>query len=161
MAAITAMTAAGACGGGDPPAPKLADLGPAPAIELAAVSGDRPVSLAAARGRWVLVNFWASSCIPCRKETPALEAAHRRHGGAVTFLGVDVEDQRADAQRAVRAWGATYPSAYDRAGVLADAYQLRGLPTTVLVDPAGRLRLRHVGPLSSTQIDQLIRATAA
>ena len=95
--------------------------------------------------------------MPCRTETPALEAAHTRSGGRVAFLGVDEEDGRSDAQAATRAWGATYPSGYDPAGALSDRYHLVGLPTTVLVAADGRVRLRHTGQLSTKQIAELVQ----
>lgn len=159
MAAVIATAALTACGhGSGDSVGRTADLGPAPSIELAAVrDGDPPVSLAALHGRPVIVNFWSSSCVPCRTETPALEAAHRKAGERVAFLGVDEEDGRADAQAATRAWGATYPSGYDPAGALSDSYRLVGLPTTVLVDAGGHVRLRHTGQLSKTQIAELVK----
>ncbi|MCU1463318.1 MAG: alkyl hydroperoxide reductase/Thiol specific antioxidant/Mal allergen [Acidimicrobiales bacterium] len=152
-----------ACGhGSGVPLGRPSDLGPAPAIELPAVADGQPaVSLAARRGTPVIVNFWSSSCVPCRTETPALEAAHRKTGGRVAFVGVDEEDVKADAQAALRAWGATYPSAYDRDGVLADGYRLVGLPTTVLVGADGRMRLRHTGPLDEKAIAALVKLAAA
>jgi thiol-disulfide isomerase/thioredoxin len=157
--AALATAALTACGHG---AVRPADLGVAPPIEMPAVLDGAPaVSLAALRGRPVIVNFWSSSCVPCRTETPALEAAHRAAAGRVAFLGVDEEDLRGDAQDAVRRWGATYPSAYDRAGVLADSYRLRGLPTTMLVAADGHIRSRHTGALSRTAIDRLVREAAA
>jgi thiol-disulfide isomerase/thioredoxin len=157
--AVIATAVLTSCGHG---ADRPADLGVAPPIEMPAVLDGAPaVSLAALRGRPVIVNFWSSSCVPCRTETPALEAAHRAAGDRVAFLGVDEEDVRADAQAAVRRWGATYPSAYDRAGVLADSYRLFGLPTTVLVGADGHIRSRHTGALSRKAINLLVRQAAA
>jgi thiol-disulfide isomerase/thioredoxin len=164
VSAVVATAVLAACGNGSSGVSLglPSDLGPAPAIELPAVhDGEPPVSLGALRGTPVIVNFWSSSCVPCRTETPALEAAHKKAGGRVAFLGVDVEDVKADAQAALRAWGATYPSAYDRDGALAEGYRLVGLPTTVLVGADGRMRLRRTGPLDTKAIATLVKLAAA
>ena len=95
------------------------------------------VALASLAGRPVVVNFWASWCVPCRTEMPALEAAHRRFGGRVAFVGVDHQDDRASAVQFVAQTGVTYESGFDAQGTVAAAYCLYGLPTTVLVSADG------------------------
>ena len=88
----------------------------APAIDLPDVRAARPrVVLAALRGKPVLVNFWATWCTPCREEMPLLSAAHKRLGGKVAIVGVDVKDNRTEAVRFLADRGVDYPSAYDPA----------------------------------------------
>ena len=133
-------------------APQLTTFGggPAPAFSLPDLTDPtRTLSLSQFRGRPVLVNFWASWCIPCRKEMPLLEAAYRRVHGLVVFLGVDTNDTSGAALSFLRQTGVTYPSAYDPHGTAATAYGLFGLPTTVFVAPDGKILERHVGALSS------------
>ena len=133
-------------------APQLTTFGggPAPAFSLPDLTDPtRTLSLSQFRGRPVLVNFWASWCVPCRKEMPLLEAAYRRVHGRVVFLGVDTNDTRSAALSFLRQTGVTYPSAYDPHGTAATAYGLFGLPTTVFVAPDGKILERHVGALSS------------
>lgn len=129
-------------GGGLAPPISLPDL----------VDPSRTLSLAGLRGRPVLVNFWASWCVPCRKEMPVLEAAYRRLHGRVVFLGVDTNDTRGAALSFLRQTGVTYASAYDPHGTAAAAYGLFGLPTTVFVAPSGRMIERHVGELSPSTL---------
>lgn len=135
----------------------------APSFSFPEVRAGRPaVSVSGAEGRPVLVNFWSSSCLPCRAELPTLEAAHRRLGDRLELVGVDEEDPRADARRLLTATGVTYPSAYDPDGSLADRYQLRGLPTTVFIASSGRVVGRVEGPLDPATLDGLLtRLTAA
>ena len=133
-------------------APQLTTFGggPASAFSLPDLTyPTRTLSLSQFRGRPVLVNFWASWCIPCRKEMPLLEATYRRVRGRVVFLGVDTNDTSGAALSFLRQTGVTYPSAYDPHGTTATAYGLFGLPTTVFVAPDGKILERHVGALSS------------
>ena len=148
-------------------APQLTTLGggPAPAFSLPDLAEpSRVLSLGELRGRPVLVNFWASWCVPCRKEMPVLEAAYRRLHGRVAFVGVDTNDTRNAALAFLRQTGVTYPSAYDPHGTAATAYGLFGLPTTVFVAPDGQMIERHVGALSSGSlaagIATLLRSTS-
>ncbi len=106
------------------------------------------IILARFRGQAVLLNFWASWCVPCRKEMPLVEEAFRRAGKRVVFIGIDTNDQRSAAQQFARHAGVTYPLAFDPKGSVALAYGLDGLPTTVLVCPQGRIVARHLGELT-------------
>ena len=148
-------------------APQLTTFGGgrAPAFSLPDLTyPTRTLSLSQFRGRPVLVNFWASWCVPCRKEMPLLEAAYRRVHGRVAFLGVDTNDTSGAALSFLRQTGVTYPSAYDPHGTAATAYGLFGLPTTVFVAPDGKMLERHVGALSSdaltTGIARLMRTAS-
>ncbi len=143
--------------GPDSSIPKLVTFGggPTPGFALPELTDpSATLSLAQLKGRPVLVNFWASWCVPCRKEMPVLEATYRRVGDRVAFLGVDTNDTRAAALSFLRQTGVTYPSAYDPHGTAATAYGLFGLPTTVLVSPEGRILERNVGALSSGSLAQ-------
>ena len=146
--------------------PKLVTFGggTAPAFALSELTDpSATLSLARLRGRPVLVNFWASWCVPCRKEAPLLEAAYRRVGGRVAFVGVDTNDTRGAALSFLHEFGVTYPSVYDPHGTAATAYGLFGLPTTVFVSPGGRILERNVGVLTSGSLAQgitlLLRST--
>ena len=147
-------------------APQLTTFGggPAPAFSLPDLTDPtRTLSLSRFRGRPVLVNFWASWCVDCRKEAPLLEAAYRRVGGRVAFVGVDTNDTRGAALSFLHEFDVTYPSVYDPHGTAATAYGLFGLPTTVFVSPGGRILERTVGVLTSGSLAQgitlLLRST--
>ncbi|MGA8745586.1 MAG: redoxin domain-containing protein [Solirubrobacterales bacterium] len=122
----------------------------APAGALPRLSGAGSGSLADYRGRWVLVNFWASWCIPCRQEAPALERFQRTHvGPSFTVLGIDTRDLSDDGQRFVHQYGLTYPQLRDGDGQRAHEFGSTGVPENFLVDPEGRLRLINRGPVDA------------
>ena len=113
------------------------------------------VSLVSLAGRPVVVNFWASWCVPCRTEMPALEAAHERFGGRVAFVGVDHQDDRASAVRLVAQTGVTYESGFDPQGTVA-AYGLYGLPTTLLVSADGVVVAEVTGAVTEQRLLAMI-----
>ncbi len=118
----------------------------APTAALPRLEGGGSESLADYRGKWVLVNFWASWCPPCRAETPALEEFQQRHGGPrFTVLGIDTQDLSDDAQAFVERFGVSYPQLRDGNGDTSDEYGTTGVPETFLIDPAGKVRLAVPG----------------
>jgi cytochrome c biogenesis protein CcmG/thiol:disulfide interchange protein DsbE len=126
------------------------ELGEAAPIEpLPRLESSGTESLADYRGRWVLVNFWASWCLPCREEAPALERFQRQHGGPkFTVLGIDSRDLSSDGRDFVAQYGLSYPQLRDGDGDAADDYGTTGVPENFLVDPAGKVRLLVRGPVS-------------
>jgi cytochrome c biogenesis protein CcmG, thiol:disulfide interchange protein DsbE len=127
---------------------------PAPTSPLPRLGGGGDASLADYRGRWVLVNFWASWCIPCREEAPALESFQRRHGDAgFTVLGIDSRDLSGDGKAFVERYGLSYPQLRDGDGASAHAFGTTGVPENFLVDPRGRVRLLVRGPVSEEYLD--------
>lgn len=133
----------------------LAKQGDNRSLDEAVAAGRRPVapdtrlpmlgsgaarSLAAYRGHVVVLNFWASWCVPCAAEALLLEHAQRQlaaSGG--TVLGVAFEDATPDSLKFVRDHGITYPSVRDPSGALAQKYGTKALPETFVVDPRGRV----------------------
>jgi len=121
----------------------------APASTLPQLEGGGSGSLSDYRGRWVLVNFWASWCLPCREEAPALEAFQQRHSSPrFTILGINSRDLSSDGRAFVRRYGLSYPQLRDGNGDTAHEYGTTGLPENFLVDPQGKVRLVVVGPIS-------------
>ena len=109
----------------------------APAATLPRLDGAGEGSLAEQRGKWVLVNFWASWCGPCRQESPALQEFQDRQGGPrFTVLGIDTRDLTGDGRTFVRQLGLSYPQLRDGDGDEASAYGTTGVPESFLVDPA-------------------------
>ena len=128
---------------------------PAPASPLPRLEGGGTESLADYRGRWVLVNFWASWCDPCREEAPELERFQRRQGGpGFTVLGIDSRDLSGDGRAFVDSYGLTYPQLRDGDGSAAEDFGTTGVPENFLIDPAGRVRLLVRGPITEEYLDE-------
>jgi cytochrome c biogenesis protein CcmG/thiol:disulfide interchange protein DsbE len=105
------------------------------------------VTLAALRGRPALVSFWASWCKPCEHEAPALELLARSLDGRATLVGVNWSDPSLPEARAfVRRYGWTFPNLRDPQGTAGYAFGLTVLPTTFVIDSAGRVRATLRGP---------------
>lgn len=121
---------------------------PAPRSSLPRLEGGGTGSLAEYKGRWVLVNFWASWCGPCKEEAPTLDRLQHQHGGPrFTVLGIDSRDLSGDGREFVRRYGLSYPQLRDGDGAAAHDYGTTGVPENFLVDPAGRVRWLLRGPV--------------
>ena len=114
--------------------------------------GAEAVDLAALRGRPVVVNFFASTCAPCVREMPALEADHQELGDEVTFVGVAVNDRPSDALDLVERTGVTYLLAADPGGDLFAASGSALLPSTLVLDADGEVVRRLVGELEGDEL---------
>ena len=117
---------------------KLVDA-PAFTLDRLDTEGGR-LALADLRGKAVVVNFWASWCIPCRDEAPVLQKTYERYRDrGLVVLGVDVNDFKEDARRFMKRYGITYPVAYDGKGSTVGKWGVRGFPETFFVDRTGTL----------------------
>jgi cytochrome c biogenesis protein CcmG/thiol:disulfide interchange protein DsbE len=112
----------------------------APAFALQRLDGSGPLSIADLRGKAVVVNFWASWCLPCKDEAPALQSTYERYRKqGLVVLGVDLEDFKQDAQRFAKRYGLTYPIVRDTNKVTVGRWGVTGYPETFFVDRRGRL----------------------
>jgi cytochrome c biogenesis protein CcmG/thiol:disulfide interchange protein DsbE len=109
------------------------------------------------RGRPVVLNFWASWCVPCGHEAPRLVASARTHAGQVVFLGVDVQDLSSDARRFLHRYHVNYVSVRDGGGSTSDDYGLTGVPETYCLDRRGRVVDHYPGEVSRRRLEQGIR----
>jgi cytochrome c biogenesis protein CcmG/thiol:disulfide interchange protein DsbE len=131
---------------------------PAPRLVGTDFSG-RAVSLAAMRGHYVYVNFFASWCPPCQSEEQDLVAfdfQQQRARDGADLVSVVFNDSVADARRFVTKWGAQWPTVPDRAGSIATAYGVSSPPMTFLVDPRGVVVAAFTGPVTTVQLDQAL-----
>lgn len=129
----------------------------APIASLALLGSDGKTSLDSYRGRYVLVNIWASWCPPCRAEAPLVEKIHRvmkSHGA--TVVGIDSLDNSDDAAAFVDRFHLTYPSLRDRSGGYAKRWGTLGYPESFLLDREGRIVSTMRGSLSQRWFDRTV-----
>lgn len=115
------------------------------------------VALKDLRGKPVLVNVWASWCVPCRDEAPVLEGLWRDlKGKGALVLGMDVQDVSDDARAFTKEFGLTYPSLRDGSGTdVRKGFETTGVPETYLIDRDGRIAWRHIGPVTREEAAQV------
>jgi cytochrome c biogenesis protein CcmG/thiol:disulfide interchange protein DsbE len=129
---------------------------PAPDIELQTLDSQR-VSLAALRGRPVIVNFWASWCIPCREEFPLLvDAYHKYAPQGLEIVGVIHDDDAQSATDFARSYGATWPLALDPNDQAWGAFKAAFVPVSYYIDRDGIVRAVSYGPPPSGFLDDQI-----
>ena len=141
------------------PPGKLAVGSRVPGFTLSRVDAPGHLALSSLRGKVVVLNFWASWCVPCKQEAPLLESASKRwRARGVVVLGVDSRDFTGDARRFMRKYQLTYPVVRDGSGSRADSYGVDGYPETFFIGPDGRLSRHLVGQIASrAQLDAGIR----
>jgi cytochrome c biogenesis protein CcmG/thiol:disulfide interchange protein DsbE len=128
-----------------------------PTTSLPRLEGGGDASLAQYEGRWVLVNFWASWCIPCREEAPALEKFQRQHGGSTfTVLGIDTRDLTDDGRAFADKYGLSYPQLRDGDGGAAHGFGTTGVPENFLLDPTGKVRWLLPGPVDDQYLEEQV-----
>lgn len=130
------------------------------------LEGEGTIGLDNFDGRVVVLNFWASWCVPCREEAPHLLAVWQQYRDrGVQFLGVNHQDRRAAALAFQREFGIDYPSAFDPEGKLVLRYRLVGIPSTLVVDGDGRLIFRFLGKVDAATLraalDRVIEGATA
>ena len=98
------------------------------------------------RGRVVYLDFWASWCAPCRQSFPWMETLKRTYGGqGLEIITVNLDMDRADADRFLKQFHPTFVVRFDPKGELAESYKVQGMPSSVLIDRHGVTRFTHVG----------------
>jgi thiol-disulfide isomerase/thioredoxin len=134
---------------------------PLPAVNLVDLEG-HPVSVSDLRGKPVLLNFWATWCIPCRAEMPELQYESRKFGGSVQIVGVDDGEPVADITQFVTEIGVTYPMWRDPSNQVDKILKAPGLPYSIYMDRNGKVRTVRIGLMVRGYIDdQLKQALAA
>ena len=122
------------------------------------------IRLSEYRGQVVLINFWASWCGPCRQEMPELDKLHQKYQDlGFTVFGINVEQDRASADRVLRDIPVSFPVLFDDENLVSELYQVDAMPVTVLVDRSGTVRFAHKGykpgfeSVYEQQIRQLVK----
>jgi peroxiredoxin len=158
-----ALLALAACDAGDAgPAGRVLPGSPAPVYAAATLAGDT-ISLAALRGQPVMLNIWATWCIPCRDEMPALEALHRQYGDAglrVVGVSIDAAGLTRDIEAFLGEVGVTFTILHDPADRVSRVFRVIGVPETFLIDADGVVVRRWIGkfdPLAEDVVEDVRR----
>ncbi len=119
----------------------------------------KPHQLSDYRGKWVVVNYWATWCPPCLEEIPELEVFHANHQNKdAVVLGVNMEEIDLESLKAfVDEQFISYPILRTGANSPGELGRVTGLPTSYLIAPSGELAARQVGPITAGAIESFIR----
>lgn len=130
--------------------------GVAPDFALTTFDGEQ-VTLSELNGRVVVINFWASWCGPCEEEAEDLELTWRAYRDqGVMFIGVDYVDTEPEALAYLQKWDVTYPNGPDLRTEISQAYRIRGVPETFIVDKSGNMVEVIIGPITQAQLTTII-----
>lgn len=156
--ALCAVSALSGCGMTEN-VPRVAVGKPAPSYSAVTLAGDS-ISLRDLHGRVVLLNLWATWCFPCRQEIPELQALHERlapRGLEVVGVSVDARGAQEPIREFAGEFGVTYPIWHDPDSRIINTFLAYGVPTTYLIDRAGMIRWKHLGPVQADD-PALVRA---
>jgi peroxiredoxin len=118
----------------------------APGFRLQSFDADKPVALADYRGKVVLVDFWASWCSPCRQSLPLYDKLRTDYAAAdFVILAISIDEDVADAKSFLAEHPVKYTTLQNPQGDIAKAFDLKGMPSSYLIDRDGTVRARHVG----------------
>ena len=134
----------------------------APTVAGTTIDGEE-VSATDLRGRWVVVNFFASWCVPCLEEHPellAFDAAHRAEGDAA-LVGVTFDNKSEDARAFFEEHGGTWPVIDDPENSIGVAFGVAQVPETFVIAPDGTVVQRYAGKVTRAALDELIASYEA
>lgn len=125
----------------------------APPFMLPTLSGST-LALDQVRGRFTIINFWATWCQPCRREMRDLQRLYDSNQGRLRVLAVNLGESLQAARRWANELGLNYTILLDTSGAVASMYQVRGLPATYLLDGEQRIRRQYYGPVRLEQLQR-------
>ena len=135
------------------------ELPSAPDFTLERLDRHGEMQLSSLRGKAVVLNVWASWCIPCKDEAPYLEEVWRANRDRdVVVVGLDAKDFRADARRFAKRFGLTFPLAYDGPGDAIGHYGVTGFPETFVIDREGRVVRAFAGAVNGAEERRQLRS---
>jgi peroxiredoxin len=142
---FAAFAAALALGALALPALAGAPIKPAPAFDLPSRDG-KEIALSQFKGQVVMINFWASWCGPCRTEMPLLESIYKKYNKlGFVLIGVNVEPDSAKANEWLKQTPVSFPVLYDKESKVSQLYDVASMPSTVIIDRKGNVRMLHKG----------------
>ena len=132
----------------------------APPFKATALDGSDVAINAAIDKKLYVINFWATWCPPCRAEMPELEEFAKKHEGDVTFYAVNLQEPKDTVDKFLKDNGFTMPVLLDLKGDAADAYQIRAIPTTYVIDKDGTILLKKIGSTTAAELETALKRAA-
>ena len=126
---------------------------PAPILSLPDLSGTT-IELDDYLGKVVVLNFWATWCVPCKEEMPILDQYGLEHPDSIVILGIAVGDSEESVRSFIEEINVSYPILLDETGVVGSVYHVVGYPTTYFVDAAGIIRGKYIGSITPRILQQ-------
>ncbi len=136
--------------------------GPAPDFELTLFegyegnAGKNPVKLSDLKGKPVVLNFWASWCVPCTKEAADLQAVYEKYKDEVVFLGIDWTDIEGDARNYLQRHGITYANGPDLGTRIGPRYRITGVPETYVIDRDGNVQFTKINTITVAELSAVL-----
>jgi cytochrome c biogenesis protein CcmG/thiol:disulfide interchange protein DsbE len=142
-----------------------ADLPSSPLVNKAAASfaledlrTGKTVTLEQFRGKYLVLNFWASWCTSCKDEAAELEALYRKLGDRVSVVGIAIQDEKSAALEFNARYGQNFQTLLDEPGASAIEYGVIGIPETFVIDPQGQVRKKFIGEITAPQVEEALLA---
>ena len=164
LSAVTLLAVSWAAGPHAKPTDNGSGLGfvnidhPARPVSLPELRGRGTFDLSGLAGKPIVLNFWSSTCAPCKQETPAMASVAKSLGGKVTFVGIDTVDARAKAIAFITKYKVPYQIAFDPDGKTADKYGVPGLPVTFFLSPSATTVMgENIGALTAPKLRSILR----
>jgi thiol-disulfide isomerase/thioredoxin len=135
----------------------------APAFSRPPIVGASTLSTDGAKGKVLVIDFWATFCKPCEKEFPKLQALADKHGPNVLVYGLSEDESTEGIAAFVKKTGVRFPIGWDQGNSISQRYQLEKMPTSYVVDKKGMIRFVHGGYTEgeeeeiARQVDELLR----
>jgi thiol-disulfide isomerase/thioredoxin len=138
-------------------APELTGVDNGTSVQLSDLDG-QVVTIASLKGHPVWINFWATWCPPCQRETPVLRDTYKAHQGeGLVLLAIDVQEPADSVRQYATKYGLTYRIGLDVTGAIFRTYRIYGLPSQYFIDRDGVIRGRYFGPLTSELAEQQLQ----
>jgi cytochrome c biogenesis protein CcmG/thiol:disulfide interchange protein DsbE len=130
-------------------------------FNLKRLDGDGSLELSSLRGKVVVINFWASWCVPCKSEAPRFQSAFERYRDRVAFVGIDTTDFSGDGRSFLARYGVSYPNVRDPNGRVLHDYGGLPIPRTFVVARSGRVHGYIFGEARAEELESAIKEALA
>lgn len=136
------------------------DIGPsvgsiAPDFKLESLSGEK-ISLSQFKGTPILINFWATWCVPCKAEMPTIQMRYGESRPNLIVLAVNFDEPKERVQSYIEELGLTFDVLLDPGGLVQKLYRIRGYPSTYIIDRDGIIQAEHIGLMTTNQLDDYL-----